>query len=276
MAKPKVGCHLIVYRKREEEDLEGVLREVKENGYDGIERGKLLDGDAKEVRRRLDAHGLVQWSLSTPYAMLEQLDHSIEYVTTLGGKYIMVSGVGDYQSEGLRAYEKAAERFNEVGRRCQAAGIQFCYHNHSWEFLTYSRETGQEVPYGTPGSISGIERLFALTDPALVKSNVDVYWVQHGGDDPAAFIRRHRDRIGYPHFKDLQYLGREPRPKGRLAREDAKFVELGRGEVDLKAVWRALEPLNLPWVVYEQDRSEVEPKEAARVSREYLRSGLGI
>ena len=206
MAKPKVGCHLIVYRKREEEDLEGVLREVKENGYDGIERGKLLDGDAAEVKRRLDAHGLVQWSLSTPFAMLEQLDHSIEYISTLGGQYIMVSGVGDYQNDGLRAYERTAERFNEVGKRCQAAGIQFCYHNHSWEFTPYARSTGKEVPYGTPDSVNGLERLFELTDPALVKSNVDVYWVQHGGDDPAAFIRRHKDRIGYPHFKDMKYL----------------------------------------------------------------------
>ena len=34
--------------------------------------------------------------------------------------------------------------------------------------------------------------------------------------------------------------------------------------------------LNLPWVVYEQDRSELEPKVAVRISREYLRRGLGI
>jgi sugar phosphate isomerase/epimerase len=200
----------------------------------------------------------------------------IEYMSALGGKFIMVSGVGDHQTEGLRAYEQAAGLFNEAGRKCRDGGLQFCYHNHSWEFAEYDRASGNEVPAGTPGAVTGLERLYELTDPQLVKGCVDVYWVQHGGRDPAEFLARYRDRIGYPHLKDMRYLGAEPRRQGRLEREEATFVELGRGEVDFPAIWRVLEPLDLPWAVYEQDRSDLPPGEAAAISRRYLKEALGL
>jgi sugar phosphate isomerase/epimerase len=276
VAKPNVGCHLIVFRGRDREDLDGVLRDVQAAGYDGIEGRIFFDGDGARTRAKLAEYGLVQWSLSSAYASLGEIDRSIAYVNALGGKFIMVSGVGDHQTEGLRAYEKAADLFNEVGRKCRAAGLQFCYHNHSWEFQTYDRRSGQEVPYGTEESVTGLERLYELTDPQLVKACVDVYWVQHGGRDPAEFLATYADRIGYPHLKDMRYLGPEPRRRGRLQREEAEFVELGRGEVNFPAIWRVLEPLDLPWVVYEQDRSSLPPGEAAALSRRFLRETLAI
>ena len=80
----------------------------------------------------------------------------------------------------------------------------------------------EEVPYGTPGSVTGLERLLELTDPELVKGCFDVYWIRHGGEDPVTFLSTHAQRVGYPHFKDLRYLGPEPRREGRLARAEAK------------------------------------------------------
>ena len=277
MATPKVACHLIVFRGRDREGLDGVLREVQTAGYDGIEGRIYFDGDGAKTRAKLAEYGLVQWSLSSGFAALGEIDRSIDYVTALGGKFIMVSGVGDYQQEGLRAYERAADLFNAVGRKCRDAGLQFCYHNHSWEFALYDRSTGREVPADqTSGSVTGLERLYELSDPQLVKGCVDVYWVQHGGRDPAQFLAHYRDRIGYPHLKDMRYLGPEPRRRGRLEQGEAEFVELGRGEVDFPAIWRILQPLDLPWVVYEQDRSALPPGEAAAISRRYLKETLGI
>ncbi len=275
---PQVGCHLIVFRGQQDEDLDAVLRAVRDAGYDGVEARTLAGGDPQAARARLQEYGLRQGSMSTGYAMLDELDASLEYANGVGARFLMVSGVGDHQTEGLGAFERAAERFNEVGRRCQAAGVQFCYHNHSWEFARYvpGSRAAEEVPYGTPGSVSGLERLLQLTDPQLVKGCFDVYWIRHGGEDPVAFLSTHAQRVGYPHFKDLRYLGPEPRREGRLTREEATFVELGQGEVDLAAIWRVLQPLGLPWVVYEQDRSQLPPAEAAAVSRRHLKEVVGI
>ena len=273
---PQVGCHLIVFRGKQDEDLDSVLKDVKAAGFDGVEGRLLAGGDSAAARAKLAEYGLRQGSISTSYAMLDELEKTLEYANGVGAKFVMVSGVGDHQTEGLRAYEKSAERFNEVGRKCKDAGVQFCYHNHSWEFQTYSRSSGEAVEHGTPDSVNGLERLLELTDPELVKGCFDVYWIQHGGEDPAAFLKKYNNRVGYPHFKDMKYLGGAPRRKGRLNREEATFVELGRGEVDLKAVWQVLAPLHLPWVVYEQDRSELAPAEAAKISREHLKNAVGI
>jgi sugar phosphate isomerase/epimerase len=274
--RPQVGCHLIVFRGKQDEDLDAVLRDVQAAGYDGVEARVLAGGDPAQAKAKLSEYGLRQGSMSTSYAMLDELDQTLDYATGVGAMFVMVSGVGDHQKEGLRAYEKSAERFNDAGRKCKAAGIQFCYHNHSWEFQPYSRSTGEAVEYGTAGSVTGLERLLELTDKDLVKGCFDVYWIQHGGENPASFLERYKDRVGYPHFKDMKYLGAEPRRKGRLNREEATFVELGKGEVDLEAVWQVLKPLNLPWVVYEQDRSELPAGEAAKISRQHLKSALGI
>ena len=263
MATPQVACHLIVFRGRQDEDLVGVLQEVQAAGFAGVEGGQLAGGDGATAGRILRDHGFVQCSLSTGFHDIERLDDSIAYAQAVGGSFVMVSGVGDHERDGIRAYETAAETFNRAGERCNAAGLTFCYHNHSWEFEEYN-------------GITGLERLYELTDPALVKACIDVFWVRHGGRDPVSFLERYRDRIGYVHLKDLQYLGAEPRPAGVLSRDDAEFVELGRGEVDFPGIWEVLRPLDLPWLVYEQDRSALPPGKAAAVSRRYLRERLGL
>ena len=168
---PQVGCHLIVYHGRQDEDLDAVLGEVRAAGYDGVEARILAGGDPARARAKLDEYGLRQGSMSTGYAMLDDLEETLAYATGVGAGFVMVSGVGDHQTEGLGAYERAADRFNEVGRRCKDAGVQFCYHNHSWEFARYvPSDPAQEVPYGTPGSVTGLERLLEaeLYEHALV------------------------------------------------------------------------------------------------------------
>ena len=53
----------------------------------------------------------------------------------MGARYLMCSGVADQKS--MAGYEQSAEVFNRVGRRCREAGIDFCYHNHNWEFTSF-------------------------------------------------------------------------------------------------------------------------------------------
>jgi sugar phosphate isomerase/epimerase len=104
------------------------------------------------------------------------------------------------------------------------------------------------------------------TDPALVRFCLDVYWLHHAGEDPAAFIRRHADRGGYFHFKD------------GVRREDGtpQFRELGAGAVDLHAAFEAAAEAGADWIVYEQDRSDVSPEESVRRSRAFMRDALGL
>ena len=243
--KPRLGMQLISYGKRQEEDLEGVLKEVAEVGFEGVETGVLVEKvPPEELKRILSETGLSLCGMHAGYQMVaddEMLSRIISYLKAVGSKFLICSGVAP--GEGAEKYDKAAERFNEVGRRCSEEGLQFLYHNHAWEF--------EEVDV-----TKGIHRLAERTDPELVKLCVDVYWVHVGGEDPAEFIRRYKGRAIYFHFKDGG--------KGW-------FTELGKGEVDLRAAKEAALEVGAEWIIYEQDRTEKDPKESAAESLKYLR-----
>ena len=173
----------------------------------------------------------------------------------MGIKNLMCSGVAD--SKSAAGYKESAKLFNEIGRTLADEGLAFNYHNHAWEFDDL-------------GGVNGMEILSQETDPELVKFNIDVFWVWYGGGDPVEFIRKHRNRAGYFHFKDGR-RGTDAEGKPRPV-----FLELGRGEVDLKAAMDAAREVGASFVVAEQDQTELTPLEAVSISRAYMRDALGV
>jgi sugar phosphate isomerase/epimerase len=248
MAQPQVACQLIVFGGRDRTDLPGVLREVAAAGYDGYEAGPGEMGTA-ELKTLLQELDLKLAGVHTGYEGLQDLEDILSYMDALDCHLLMCSGVGS-REDGLDAYERAAEVFNDAGRRCQEHGIRFCYHNHSWEFQTY-------------GGVRALDRLYELTDPRYVYLCVDVYWVAHGGDDPAAFLQKHLDRIGTVHFKDMG--------------EDGSFAEVGQGTLDFPAMMEVLSAKpDLDWIIVEQDRTTRTPKESIALSRQYMQEELDL
>lgn len=272
MAKPKIGIGLDpLFGDQPRTNLINLLKAVKAAGFDGIETGLLCVGDAAKAGAALKEHGLVQGSVHTRWSDSYSVDAEIDYLAALGGKFIALSGIGMHREDRLRPFEEAAKTLNRVGEQCRKAGLIFCYHSHGWEFREFD-------------GVAGLDRLCELTDPAVVKLCIDVFWAQYGGRDPIALVRRYLTRLGFLHLKDLRYVGPEHRRRGVLhpifptlpLNGEAEYVELGSGEVDIPGVWTVVEPLNLPWVVYEQDEARVAPAEAAAISRKYLRVRLGI
>ena len=248
MGKPKIACQLIVFGGRDKEDLSGVLKEVAEAGYAGVEGTAPGVMDTKELRKLMDDLGLKLAGIHCGFGALDQLDSNLSYMKEMGSKLLMVSGVGDTK-KGLAAYEKAAETFNKVGRRCREEGITFCYHNHSFEFKTFD-------------GVTGLSRLYELIDPKYVRTCVDVYWVQHGGESPAEFLEKHLDRVATVHFKDMK---------------DDTFAEVGQGIVDFPGIMEALShKSDLDWIIVEQDRTQRTPLESITMSRKYIRERLGL
>lgn len=249
MAEPKVGIQLIVYGARPHDDLAGVLQEVAEVGYVGVEAGNLFKQvSPAQIKELFAKNGLQLTGAHGGYGEVSQeanLEENIAYLKEMKSRYLICSGVAP--EEGIAAYENAAETFNKVGEKCQQEGLVFCYHNHAWEFQSFD---------GT----KGIHRLVELTDPALVKLCVDVYWVHIGGESPAEFIKRYSDRTPYFHFKDGG---------------QGYFIELGQGEVDLKAAFEAALDVDADWIVCEQDRTDKEAKQSVTETRQYLQE-LGL
>lgn len=244
MGKPKIACQLIIFGPRNSKDLPGVLKEVAEAGYAGIEGGI---GNAAEMQKLMGDMGLKLAGVHTGYGDFQDLDDTIAYMQAMDCKFLMCSGVGDTSS--LAGYENAAQVFNDVGRRCRKEGIKFCYHNHSWEFKKFD-------------GVIALERLYELTDPRYVHLCVDVYWVQHGGESPVDFLKKYLDRVGAVHFKDMK---------------DDTFAEVGQGIVDFPGIMEVLSAKkDLEWIIVEQDSTQRTPKESIIMSRQYIKEKLGL
>lgn len=255
----RLGIQTIIFGKRGGEDLPGVLADIKAAGYDGAELGYRANYTGAELRQLLEDNGLVCCGYHAGYPTFtqpEETDKHAAQLVEVGGKYLMCSGVEGWGNTTRDSYLKAADVFNETGKRLQAYGVTFCYHNHQWEF--YRLESGE----------TGMDLLLAHTDPALVKFCVDIYWVAVGGHDPAQFVTQHADRAVYFHYKDGAF---DPE-----AQKNLTFTELGRGQVDLVAANKAVQALSPEWIVTEQDKTEGDPAESARVSAEYARQVLNV
>lgn len=248
MGKPEIACQLIIFGPRSRNDLPGVLKDVSEAGYAGIEGGGPGFKSDKEMRKLLGGNGLKLAGVHMGFGNFENLDETIAYMKALDCNLLMCSGVGDTES-GLAAYEFAAEAFNDVGRRCREDGIKFCYHNHSWEFKKYD-------------GVIALEKLYELTDSAYVHLCVDVYWVQHGGESPVDFLKKYLDRVATVHFKDMK---------------DGTFAEVGQGIVDFPGIMEVIsDKRDLEWIIVEQDNTQRTPKESVVMSRQYIKEKLGL
>ncbi len=256
MSQAKSSAQLIVYAGKQNDDLAGVLAGLAGIGYDGAEIGSnFIDEDWDVVKRAFDDAGIECSGIHAGFAMISDPEwqaKAIDFLQTIGSKYSICSGVAE--GEGIAQYENAADPFNAWGSKCSANGLTFCYHNHGWEFEAFD-------------GVKGIHRLWEITCPEAVKWNMDVYWVTVGGEVPAELIAKYSERLGYYHFKDGPYT-----PQGTVTPGPYEFMELGKGTVDLKAALDAALQHGAEWIVYEQDRSELAPEEAARISLEYLKS----
>jgi inosose dehydratase len=129
-----------------------------------------------------------------------------------------------------------------------------------------------------------IERVLELTDVGLL---LDTGHLALGGGDAVQALHDWRDRIDHVHVKDYSRAILEGVLADRADMEEAwrrgVFVELGAGDVDLDAFFRAVAESGYSgWLVVEQDRiprpeeDVAEAVEAQRRNRRWLTEHAGL
>jgi sugar phosphate isomerase/epimerase len=223
----KPALQLYTLRRALAADLEGTLQRVAAMGYQEVETygfdpaGLRFYGlDAKAFAERLRAHGLAAISghydlnrfVSTPVADLTgYVDRCIDGARILGSKYI----TWPFLDPGDRTIEKfkvVADRLNVAGERVKKAGLGFAYHNHDFEFVEQEGQIGYDV-------------ILQRTDPALVKLQMDLYWIAHGSKlTPHQWFQKQPGRFVMWHVKDMHRVSRD-------------YTEVGNGTIDFTAIW---------------------------------------
>ena len=246
MAVIPVALQLYTVRDELATDLSGTVRQVADMGYAGVELAGTGGLTATQLRDLLAETGLRPAGSHVGLPVFEEsLDQVIADSLTIGIKYVGVPAL----SQDLRVpkgFRSVARRLNKIGAELKEAGLVLYYHNHAFEFKVID-------------GVRGIDILYGETDPDLVKLEIDVYWVQYAGEDPAAWIRAYAGRFPLIHLKDMVGVG-----DGRT------FAEVGEGVIDFAPIFEASEAQGADWYIVEQDRCARPSLESARISLENL------
>jgi sugar phosphate isomerase/epimerase len=175
-----------------------------------------------------------------------------------GCKHVAIGSMPDsYRGQGEAGYRRFAQEANEIGRTLHEAGLTFSYHNHSFEFERFGS-------YRSGGARTGLDVILEETDPRYVGAEIDTYWVQHGGADPAAWIRRVKGRMPVVHLKDMVIQDRKQ-----------TMAEVGEGNLNWPAILDACREAGVEWYAVEQDICQRDPFESLAISFNNLKA-MGI
>jgi sugar phosphate isomerase/epimerase len=223
----KLGLQLFTIRAAMARDLEGSLKRIAGLGYEEVEtygfdpQGIGYYGlSAKVFAQRLRDNNLTTPSghydlnrfMSSGIDDLKRyVDRCIEGAHALGQAYI----TWPLLDEGFRTIEKfkvAAEQLNVAGAQIKKAGLQLAYHNHDFEFVEQNGQIGYDV-------------ILKETDPALVKLQMDLYWIARGSKLTAnEWFKREPGRFVMWHVKDMHRTSRD-------------YTEVGNGTIDFTRIW---------------------------------------
>jgi inosose dehydratase len=183
-----------------------------------------------------------------------------KFIRAAGGTYLQIIDTRPKRALAPADYRRLGTLLTELGKRTADLGVPLIYHHH----LNSIGERPQEI-----------DAVLETMDPRHAALLFDTAHYQQGGGDPVAGIRKYADRIKALHLKDLQ----SPAPAGKTGpAPEYRFVELGRGQIDLKGVFGALKQVGFTgWAIVELDRvpdPSRTPKDSAIISREYLQREL--
>jgi sugar phosphate isomerase/epimerase len=260
-AQKKVGgLALYTVRAQMGENPKETLREVSEIGYQNIEAAGYQDGtfygmSPAEFKAYLKEVGLNPVSTHQASVTLENADQMIADVKAAGFTYFVVPippmGMFAYNQEEQKMYMKGtakelADILEELGKKCNAAGLQLLYHNHNFEFEEDSE--GHVI----------LDYLLENTDPEDVNFQLDLYWATRAGVDPVAKFEKYPGRFKSWHVKDMDAKGR--------------FAPVGTGTIDFNRIFDNKKLSGMKYYFVEQDQTfdGQEPLEAIRISHDAL------
>ncbi|MEM1212638.1 MAG: sugar phosphate isomerase/epimerase [Planctomycetota bacterium] len=225
-----------------------VFDELRTIGYQTVELAGDYGLPAAELKAMLDDNGLAVVASHVAYdAIRTSLSKVIDNTHTLGHTHVVCPYL-DASLHDADGYLGVARTLGEAESHPDAQGLTFCYHNHAFEFETLA--DGRR----------GLDIIFSQPGPS---SELDLYWVAKGGDDPAVWMDRLKGRLPLVHMKDMD--------------EDGGFAPVGTGTLDLQKLADLAPSLGVQALIVEQDSGwpDNDPMLSARISYEHLAQWVG-
>jgi sugar phosphate isomerase/epimerase len=223
----KMGLQLYTMRAAMAQDVDGTLKRIAALGYEEAETygfdpqsigyygmpAKVFGQKLRELKITTPSgHYDLNRYASAPMDDLKRyVDRCIEGAQAVGHSYITWPLL-DPPDRTIDRFKAVAERLNIIGAQIKKAGLELAYHNHDFEFVEQNGQIGYDV-------------ILKETDPALVKLQIDLYWIAHGSKlSPHEWFTRAPGRFVMWHVKDMHKVNRG-------------YTELGNGSIDFTKIW---------------------------------------
>jgi len=128
--------------------------------------------------------------------------------------------------------------------------MDFSYHNHNHELAKY-------------GGRTWLDMLYSEIPPSVLKAEIDVYWIQAGGGDPAWWVKKCAGREPLLHVNDMIVT----------PDREQRFAEIGEGNLNWPAIMREAQAGGVEYYLVEQDRTyDRDPFESLAISFRNLKA----
>ncbi|MEO1109993.1 MAG: myo-inosose-2 dehydratase [Pseudomonadota bacterium] len=283
----KIGISPIAWQNDDLPDLtaaytmEQALKEAREIGYTGVERGQRMPGDTEGLRAYLDASDIALcggWcsgaSLLNDFATeREAVREQVEQFVALNSPCIVyaecsntiqtqagtpVNNRPKLSKAEVLAY---AAKITELAKWMADQGMPMAYHHHMGTII----ESEDEVNWLMEGSGREVGLCF------------DTGHLLFGGGDVMATLNRWGDRVCHVHFKDIRPAVVQDVRENNRSFLDAviagAFTVPSDGCIDFQAVSNALKAMDYNgWIVVEaeQDPAKAPPYEYSKLGYDHI------
>jgi len=246
---PKIGVQLYAVKEPLRSDPWGTLERLAEIGFEGVETAFYEnEQNLGEHAARIRDLGMEISAIHADLPLGAARENGLRQLTELGASRLIYHGGYEEDRFATRAgIEQTALEIAAAHRTLADHGATLGLHTEWWE---------PRLVDGVPG----YRLLDELIDPSITWE-VDVYWAQVAGADPAAMVRDLGARVTALHVQD-----------GTGAGVEQPQLPLGRGVVDLPAAIDAA--AHAEWLVFEVDTFDGDVLEAAEESYRFLADHL--
>lgn len=250
-----LGLELYSLRRDMLKDVPKTLAFARRLGFAEVEVPGLYGLTSAQFRQDLDRAGLKCTAMvADDKAIRAGIPGVVDQARTFGATYVIYPWIQHGKTFEASDCERAAEDFNRWGEQFHAAGLQFGYHPHGYEF--------GPSPDGTL-----LDTMLRLTASHPVLYELDTFWFAWPGQDPVKYLKRYPGRFPLMHLKDLR-KGAKGNQTGSAP--DELSVAVGSGEIDFPAIFRAAREARVKRY-YIEDESPRAPEQVP-ASLRYLRS----
>jgi sugar phosphate isomerase/epimerase len=226
------------------------LQKVAEIGYGGVQLsavGALNSGDvsAEKTRKWLDELNLRCVATHRPFEALQNdIGQEVAFHKALGCDYVAIGGFFHRYPNSLEGFRSFVSDALPVAEALANEGIRFGVHNHDHEF----RRTGGKLHFD-----------LLIEAPAILKLEIDTYWVVKAGLDAADLLQKCNGRVPMIHVKDLE-----------MAEQGARMAPVGEGNLPWDRILKAGEAAGVEVYIVEQDDTYRDPFDCLKSSFQFL------